>query len=183
MPKAFFHSGYLVGSIGTIVIGSIAVYCIQMLLTAHYELCKRNKVRRMIQIHAFFKEMGFFEYYFGICAISGAEHGLSDNSQKCVARRSTMDAQICTLHRVMSWIRQTNQIQLSNFNRQFIFPIGRHVTNFFILIYQLGICCIYIVFIGENLKSITDHFTGTENDVRMFMVIILLPIIFINWVS
>lgn len=34
----------MVGAIGTVVIGSIAVYCIQMLLKCHYELCKRKKV-------------------------------------------------------------------------------------------------------------------------------------------
>lgn len=45
MPKAYYHAGYIVGSIGTILIGSIAVYCIQLLLHIHYELCKRNKVR------------------------------------------------------------------------------------------------------------------------------------------
>lgn len=44
MPKAFYHAGYLVGSISTIVIGSIALYCIQVLLKIHHELCKRNEV-------------------------------------------------------------------------------------------------------------------------------------------
>lgn len=44
MPKAYYHAGYINGSIGTIIIGSIAVYCIQLLLHIHYELCKRNKV-------------------------------------------------------------------------------------------------------------------------------------------
>lgn len=44
MPKAFYHAGYLVGSIGTIVIATILVYGIQTLLASHYELCKRNKV-------------------------------------------------------------------------------------------------------------------------------------------
>lgn len=61
--------------------------------------------------------------------------------------------------------------------------LDRHVANFFILVYQLGICCIYVVFIAENIKSIVDHFTGAVHDVRLFMVIILLPIIFINWVK
>lgn len=48
MPKAFYHAGYLVGSIATIVIGLIAIYCIQMLLKVHYELCKRNKVKKYL---------------------------------------------------------------------------------------------------------------------------------------
>lgn len=44
MPIAFHHSGYLVGSVGTVVLGAIAVYCIHMLLATHYELCKRKRV-------------------------------------------------------------------------------------------------------------------------------------------
>lgn len=44
MPQAIFHAGYVIGSIGTILIGLIAVYCMQMLLESHYELCKRRKV-------------------------------------------------------------------------------------------------------------------------------------------
>lgn len=44
MPNAFHNSGYIVGAIGTIIIGIICTYCIHMLLRAHYELCRRKKV-------------------------------------------------------------------------------------------------------------------------------------------
>lgn len=44
MPNAFHHSGYVVGSIGTIFIGIVCTYCIHMLLRSAYELCKRKKV-------------------------------------------------------------------------------------------------------------------------------------------
>lgn len=44
MPNAFNHSGFVVGSIGTIVIGLICTYCIHLLIKAEYELCKRKKV-------------------------------------------------------------------------------------------------------------------------------------------
>lgn len=47
MPKAFHHAGYLVGSISTVVIGLILVYCIHILIKVHYELCKRNKVNEI----------------------------------------------------------------------------------------------------------------------------------------
>ncbi|XP_031630763.1 proton-coupled amino acid transporter-like protein CG1139 [Contarinia nasturtii] len=57
-----------------------------------------------------------------------------------------------------------------------------HVTNFFLLVYQLGICCVYIVFIGDNLKSIVDDFYHTGQKVQVFMLIMLLPIILLNWV-
>lgn len=44
MPRAFHHAGYVVGIIGTLVIGFICTYCIHVLLRAHYDLCKRRKV-------------------------------------------------------------------------------------------------------------------------------------------
>nr|CAI5832892.1 unnamed protein product [Callosobruchus analis] len=39
-------------------------------------------------------------------------------------------------------------------------PYSVHVINVFILIYQLGICCVYTVFIGENV-----HIVLKENDI------------------
>lgn len=48
--------------------------------------------------------------------------------------------------------------------------------------YIVGSCCIYVVFIAKNIKSIADYFMDCETDIRLFMLIILLPIILINWV-
>lgn len=44
MPNAFKNSGYVLGSIGTILIGAICTYCIHQLVKAEYELCRRKKV-------------------------------------------------------------------------------------------------------------------------------------------
>lgn len=44
MPYAFHHSGYLLGSIATIIIGVVCTYCVHILLGSMYELCKRKKV-------------------------------------------------------------------------------------------------------------------------------------------
>lgn len=44
MPQAIYHSGYLLGTIGTAAIAFICVYMMQILLKSHYELCKRKKV-------------------------------------------------------------------------------------------------------------------------------------------
>lgn len=57
------------------------------------------------------------------------------------------------------------------------------ITNTFLLIYQLGACCIYVVFVADNLKALADHLLEKDNDIRLFMLIILLPLILINWVS
>lgn len=59
---------------------------------------------------------------------------------------------------------------------------SRHVVNIFLLIYQLGTCCVYVVFVATNIKSILDLYLTEETDVRLIMLITLLPLILINWV-
>ncbi|XP_026682894.1 proton-coupled amino acid transporter-like protein CG1139 [Diaphorina citri] len=44
IPHAFKNSGYLVGIIGTIVIGLFSCYCIHMMVVAQYVLCKKKKI-------------------------------------------------------------------------------------------------------------------------------------------
>lgn len=44
MPMAFYHSGYLLGVIATVLIGLLCTHCIHMLIKCEYELCKRKKV-------------------------------------------------------------------------------------------------------------------------------------------
>lgn len=63
------------------------------------------------------------------------------------------------------------------------FAYRSDITNAFLLIYQLGACCIYVVFVASNIKDIVDYFCDDDIDVRLFMVFILLPLILINWVS
>lgn len=58
-----------------------------------------------------------------------------------------------------------------------------HIINTFLLIYQLGTCCVYVVFVSSNIKAIADYYTENDTDVRIYMLIILLPLILINWVS
>ncbi|XP_031630072.1 proton-coupled amino acid transporter-like protein CG1139 [Contarinia nasturtii] len=127
MPKAMYHVGYLVGSIGTIVIGIICVYCVQMLLKSHYELCKRRKIARMD--------------YTSIC-----EYAILEGPK--------------SVHKYA--------------------PYVKHIANAFLLMCQIGGCCIYVVFIAENLKSIVDYATETKTDVRLFMVVVLPAIILLN---
>lgn len=60
----------------------------------------------------------------------------------------------------------------------------RHLTNGFLIIYQMGSCCIYVVFIAENIKAIVDDVIQPSTiDKRLIMIIVLLPLILINWVN
>lgn len=51
MPKAFSNAGFAIGIVGTVLIGGLCLYCIHMLISAEYELCKRRKVPSMNYPH------------------------------------------------------------------------------------------------------------------------------------
>lgn len=61
-------------------------------------------------------------------------------------------------------------------------PYAGHVVNAFLILYQLGTCCVYVVFVSRNIKEVVDEYHETKLDVRLYMVMLLLPLILINWV-
>ncbi|XP_077301348.1 proton-coupled amino acid transporter-like protein acs [Arctopsyche grandis] len=129
MPNAFSHAGWLVGIVGTILIGLLCTYCIHVLIKAEYELCKRRRVPSLTYPQV-------------------AEEALKEGPNWCKA----------------------------------VAPYAGHVVNAFLLIYQIGTCCVYVVFVSENIKSVVDLHMGVETSIKLYMTIILLPLIFINWV-
>lgn len=62
------------------------------------------------------------------------------------------------------------------------YSIYRYIVNSFLVVYQLGTCCVYVVFVASNIKRITDLYTDEATDVRLIMVFLLVPLIFLNWV-
>ncbi|XP_014369798.1 proton-coupled amino acid transporter-like protein CG1139 [Papilio machaon] len=51
-------------------------------------------------------------------------------------------------------------------------------VDVFLVVYQLGICCVYIVFIADNIKKVVDPYY--EMAVEIHMLIILMPLIAFN---
>ncbi|XP_071558190.1 proton-coupled amino acid transporter-like protein acs isoform X2 [Temnothorax nylanderi] len=55
-----------------------------------------------------------------------------------------------------------------------------HIINTFLLIYQMGTCCVYIVFIAKNLQLGLKTFV--EMELETYMAILLLPLIIVNYI-
>lgn len=90
----------------------ICVYMMQILLRSHYELCKRKKVMKTVNIQLEMKNNE--KTHWSILFFSGAVHGLCNNSKKCYARRSALDAQI----RQINWVIQIEESEWISY----IFP-------------------------------------------------------------
>ncbi|CAH0392445.1 unnamed protein product [Bemisia tabaci] len=55
------------------------------------------------------------------------------------------------------------------------------IVDGFLIVYQLGICCVYIVFVATTVKQVADELADPI-DLRVHMLILLLPLILINYV-
>ncbi|XP_063633178.1 proton-coupled amino acid transporter-like protein CG1139 [Cydia splendana] len=129
MPRAFANSGYVVGAIGTVVIGVLCTYCIHVLIDSCYVLCKRRKQPSLTYTAA-------------------AEAALSEGPDWCKA---------CA-------------------------PYAAHVVNAFLLVYQIGTCCVYVVFVAENIEFVLHNYLGLKVTVFQVMCGFLVPLILINYV-
>lgn len=59
-------------------------------------------------------------------------------------------------------------------------PYAIVIVDGFMIVYQLGICCVYIVFVATNVKQLVDIYLNL--DVKIHCMILLVPLIGINMI-
>jgi proton-coupled amino acid transporter len=63
-----------------------------------------------------------------------------------------------------------------------IAPIARVVIDTFLCVTQIGFCCVYFVFVATNLRILIQEQFDYDMSVKTYLSILLLPLIFLNWI-
>ncbi|XP_073424035.1 proton-coupled amino acid transporter 1-like isoform X2 [Dendrobates tinctorius] len=121
LPLAVKNAGIVLGPLSLVVMGIIAVHCMDLLVKCANHICQRN-------------QLPFVDY--GDAVMFGME---SSPSQ---------------------WLR-THAVW------------GRRTVGFFLILTQLGFCCVYFVFLADNIKQVVEAANGTTNDCSSNETVIL----------
>jgi proton-coupled amino acid transporter len=63
-----------------------------------------------------------------------------------------------------------------------ISKIARIVIDSLLCFTQLGFCCVYYVFVATNVQQLVHEQFGLEWSVKSILAMLLLPLIFLNWI-
>lgn len=54
-------------------------------------------------------------------------------------------------------------------------PYASYITNALIISYQIGSCCVYILFVGENLKLVINTYTSNQMSLNLIILLTFIP--------
>lgn len=58
--------------------------------------------------------------------------------------------------------------------------LSRFIITSFLNLTMIGCCCIYVVFVGTNIKQLVDTYFDMTVDVRVVMLVLMVPLILLN---
>ncbi|XP_063148258.1 proton-coupled amino acid transporter 1-like isoform X2 [Candoia aspera] len=123
LPLAIRNAGIVVGPVCLLLIGIIAVHCMDILVKCAHHFCHKH-------------QKPFLDYGDTVM------HGLEASP--------------------FSWLR-THSIW------------GRYLVSFFLILTQLGFCCVYFVFLADNFRQVISAANGTTNDCSANETALLAP--------
>ncbi|XP_053574661.1 proton-coupled amino acid transporter 1 [Bombina bombina] len=121
LPLAVKHAGIVLGPISLVIMGIIAVHCMDLLVKCAHHFCQRD-------------QRPFVDYGDAVM------YGMESTSNQWLQRHSI-------------W--------------------GRRLVGFFLILTQLGFCCVYFVFLADNVKQVVEASNATTNDCSSNKTIIL----------
>ncbi|XP_077324460.1 proton-coupled amino acid transporter 1-like [Lithobates pipiens] len=121
LPLAVKNAGIVLGPLSLVVMGIIAVHCMDILVKCANHICQRN-------------QRPFVDY--GDAVMCGMENSPSH------------------------WLR-THSVW------------GRRLVGFFLILTQLGFCCVYFVFLADNIKQVVEAANATSNDCSSNVTVVL----------
>ncbi|KAG9491171.1 hypothetical protein GDO78_006507 [Eleutherodactylus coqui] len=121
LPLAVKNAGIVLGPLSLVVMGIIAVHCMDLLVKCANHICQRTQRQ-------------FVDY--GDAVMYSMEASTSP------------------------WLRDRA-------------AWGRRTVGFFLILTQLGFCCVYFVFLADNIKQVVEAANGTTNNCSSTAAVLL----------
>ncbi|KDR21503.1 hypothetical protein L798_02967, partial [Zootermopsis nevadensis] len=176
MPMAFKNAGLTFGVVATFAIGFICTYCVHILVSIMLSSGLKKLAKAKVTVGKRDSNK-LLKWRVTVCLL-GDVFGLFSNMAKPSATKAAGTVPMC---------EGNCSIELITSNKCVVFAVYRALINLFLVVDLLGCCCVYIVFVATNIKQVRswelyDHYADSKIDLRLYMVMLALPLILLNMV-
>ena len=65
---------------------------------------------------------------------------------------------------------------------RFMSPFARYFVTIGVFVTYFGSCSVYAVIIGDNTKQMYRHYTGVDVNIRICILVFMLPLVILSWI-